>query len=186
MPILGENVAIIQDRKVLLTKRRDFEISSLPGGEVDAGGTFTQAAVREAREEVGLVVQLEWLVGIHTRPQWLSCGSHVAVFVAKIIGGELAIQPQEVLEARFFPIEELPREMLLGHRQQILDALQGVRGVVWTHESEWDFAPGLTREELYHLRDLSGLSSAEIYLHRIGNVLPGGDQLEVERKVDVY
>jgi ADP-ribose pyrophosphatase YjhB (NUDIX family) len=33
-PILGINVAIIQDGKVLLTKRRDFKVWCLPGGEV--------------------------------------------------------------------------------------------------------------------------------------------------------
>lgn len=80
MPVLGVNVAIIQDGKVLLTRRRDFEVWCLPGGEVDSGETLAQAAIREAREEVGLEVHLEQLVGVHTRPQWLSCGSHVVVF----------------------------------------------------------------------------------------------------------
>lgn len=186
MPILGVNIAILQDGKVLLTKRRDFEVWCLPGGEVDAGETLAQAAIREVREEVGLTVQLERLVGIHSRPQWLSQGSHVVVFAAKIIEGVLTVQPQEVLEARFFTKDELPSEMLLGHHQQILDALRGVCGAVWTHESEWNFTPGLTREELYHLRDQSGLSPAEFYLSRIGKVIPGSDHLEVEGKVDVY
>jgi len=181
MPILGVNIAIIQDGKVLLTKRRDFEVWCLPGGEVDAGETLAQAAIREACEEVGLTVQLERLVGIHSRPQWLSRGSHVVVFAAKIIEGLLTIQPQEVLEARFFSKDELPKEMLLGHQQQILDALQGVCGA-----SEWDFEPGLTRGELYHLRDRSGLSPADFYLRRVGKVVQGGDHLEVEGKVDVY
>src|SRR4030066_410646 len=110
MPVLGVNVAIIQDGKVLLTKRRDFEVWCLPGGEVDSGEPLAQAATREAREEVGLEVELERLVGIHTRPQWLSCGSHVVVFAARISGGELVIQPQEVMEARFFTRDELPNE----------------------------------------------------------------------------
>jgi ADP-ribose pyrophosphatase YjhB (NUDIX family) len=186
MPILGVNVAIIQERKVLLTKRADFEVWCLPGGEVDAGESLAQAARREALEEVGLSVQLERLVGIHSRPQWLATGGHVVVFAAKIVAGKLKIQPEEVLEARFFGRDELPREMLLGNRQQIEDALAGVGGAVWTHDSEWIFAPGVGREELYHLRDQSGLTPSEFYLQRVAKAIPGGHRLEVEGKVDVY
>ncbi len=131
-------------------------------------------------------MQFERLVGIHSRPQWLWRVSYVVVFAARIIAGVLTIQPEEVLEARFFSKDELPKEMLLGHRQQILDALQGVCGAVWVHESEWDFVPGLTREELYQLRDQSGLTPAEFYLHHVGKLISGGDHLEVEGKVDVY
>lgn len=186
MPIIGVNLAIIQDGKVLLTRRRDFEVWCLPGGEVGDGESLAQAALREAREEVGLTVQLERLIGVHSRPQWLSTGSHVVLFAAVIIGGELSIQPQEVLEARFFARDELPTELLLGHRQQILDALDGVRGAVWTHDSEWNLAPGLTRQELYQLRDQSGLTPAEFYLTVVAKAVPAGDHLEVDGKVDVY
>jgi ADP-ribose pyrophosphatase YjhB (NUDIX family) len=186
MPILGVNVAIIQGGKVLLTLRRDFEVWCLPGGEVDTGESLSQAAIREAQEEVGLIVRLERLVGIHSRPQWLSTGSHVAVFAATAIGGALALQPQEVLAARFFSPEELPEQMLLGHHQQVQDALHGVCGAVWAHESDWTFKPGITRQEIYLLRDASGLSPAEFYLQHVAKALPGGDRLEVEGKVDVY
>jgi len=186
MSILGVNVAIIQEGKVLLTKRRDFEVWCLPGGEVDDGESLAQAAIREAQEEVGLIIQLERLVGVHSRPQWLSTGSHVVLFAARIIGGELHIQPQEVLEARFFSRDELPAEMLLGHRQQIMDALGGVRGAAWRHDSEWKFHQGMTRLELYELRDRSGLPAAEFYLTQVAKAAPGGDHIEVQGKVDVY
>ncbi len=186
MPILGVNVAIIQEEKVLLTKRVDFEVWCLPGGEVEAGESLAQAAVREAREEVGLTVQLERLVGIHSRPQWLSVGGHIVVFAARIIGGELTIQPSEVLEARFFSRAELPKEMLLGHGQQIEDALDGVCGAIWTHDSQWKLPQGMTREDLYRLRDQSGLLPTEFYLTKVANTIPGGSHLEVEGKVDVY
>ena len=90
--------------------------------EVDDGESLAQAAIREALEEVGLHVRLERLVGIHSRPQWLSIGGHVAIFAASVISGELTLQPQEVLDARYFAADELPTQMLLGHQQQVLDA----------------------------------------------------------------
>jgi len=186
MPILGVNIAIVQEGKVLLTKRRDFEVWCLPGGEVDDGESLVQAAVREAQEEVGLLVELERLVGVHSRPQWLATGGHVVIFAAKIIGGDLRIQPQEVLEARFFSRDELPDELLLGHREQIEDTLNGVRGAVWTHNSEWDFPPGMSREELYSLRDRSGSSPSDFYLNHVAKAVPNGHLLEVPGKVDVY
>jgi ADP-ribose pyrophosphatase YjhB (NUDIX family) len=186
MPILGVNVAIIQEGKILLTRRVDFEVWCLPGGEVEDGESLAQAAVREAQEEVGYLVKLERLVGVHSRPQWLATGSHVVVFGAKIVGGELRIQPQEVAEARFFGRDELPNDLLLGHQQQIEDAFNGVCGAVWTHDSEWNFAPGIKRHELYRVRDQSGLSRAEFYLTQVAKAIQGGDHLEVEGKVDVY
>ncbi len=186
MPILGVNIAIIDAGKILLTRRQDFEVWCLPGGEVDDGESLVQAAIREAHEEVGLEVQLECLVGVHSRPQFLSRGAHVAVFAAKIFGGELAIQAQEVLEARFFARDELPADMLLGHKQKAIDALEGVCGAVWTHNSEWNFPPGMMRNELYKLRDQSNLSPAEFYLSQVGKAVSGGGQLEVPGKVDVY
>ena len=186
MPVLGVNVAIIRDGQVLLTRRQDFEVWCLPGGEVDPGESLVQAALREAREEVGYIVQLERLVGIHSRPQWLSVGGHIVVFSARIVGGELTVQPEEVLEARFFSASALPAQMLLGGRQMALDALNGVTGAVWTHDSEWRFEAGMTRAELYTQLEQSGLSPAEFYLSRVAKAIPGGDRLEVEGKVDVY
>ena len=186
MPILGVNVAIITEGKVLLTKRRDFEVWCLPGGEVDAGESLVQAALREAHEEVGYTVQLERLVGIHSRPQWLSVGGHIVVFAARITGGELNIQAAEVLEAHFFSAGELPGEMVLGGKQQALDALNGVTGAVWTHDSEWNFASGMTRTELYAQLEGSCLPPAEFYATRVAKPIPGGDRLEVKGKLDVY
>jgi ADP-ribose pyrophosphatase YjhB (NUDIX family) len=179
MPGIGVNTAILQDNRILLTLRPDWEVWCLPGGSVEAEESLAQAARRETREEVGLEVRLTRLVGLYSRNGWIHHGLHVAVFAAEITGGELVIQPEEVLEARWFTAEEVPEAMLYGHRQRALDALAGVSGAVWYHDSEWPFAPGLTRRELYNLCERSGLSSAEFYRQFVGKPGPGGSRLEV-------
>jgi ADP-ribose pyrophosphatase YjhB (NUDIX family) len=49
-PIFGVNLAIIQDEKFLLTRCSGFEILCMPGDEMEAGETQSQAAMREASE----------------------------------------------------------------------------------------------------------------------------------------
>lgn len=58
----------------------------------------------------------------------------------------------------FFGHEDLPRDLLLGQRQRILDAFVGVDGsVVRSEHAGWPFDQPMTRQELYQLRDQSGL-----------------------------
>ena len=179
MPGLGVNTAILREGRILLTLRPDFEVWCLPGGTVEPEESLAQAAVRETREEVGYEVRLTRLVGLYSRNGWIDHGLHVAVFAAEITGGELAIQAGEVLEARWFTADEVPEAMLLGHRQRALDALAGVSGAAWYHDSEWPFAPGLTRRELYEQCERSGLSRAEFYRQFVGKPGPGGSRREV-------
>ena len=64
MPGIATTVAVIQDKKILLTKRDDFEVWCLPGGGVEPGESLAQGAIREVHEETGLEVRLEELVGV--------------------------------------------------------------------------------------------------------------------------
>lgn len=179
MPGLGVNTAILRYGRILLTLRTDFEVWCLPGSTVEPDESLAQAAIREAREEIGFEVQLTRLVGIYSRNGWIVHGLHVVVFAAEITGGELAIQEDEVLEARWFTAHDLPEAMLLGHRQRALDALAGVSGAAWYHDSEWTFSPDLTRQELYALCERSGLSKAQFYQQFVGKPGKGGSRREV-------
>ena len=179
MPGLGVNTAVIYENRILLTLRTDWEVWCLTGGSVEVDESLAQAAIRETHEEVGYEVKLTRLVGLYSRNGWITQGLHVAVFAAEITGGELVIQPEEVLEARWFAADEVPDAMLLGHRQRALDALAGVSGAVWYHDSDWPFAPELSRQELYELRDRSGLSKAEYYRRFVGKPGAGGSKREV-------
>src|SRR5262245_51426716 len=124
MPVLGVTVAIIDGSQVLLTKREDFEVWCLPGGAVDEGESIAAAAIREAREETGLEIELTRLVGIYSRPKgWRS--AHLILFAAHAAGGALQPDPHEVVKVGYFGQDALPAPLLAGHRQQILDALGG-------------------------------------------------------------
>ena len=180
IPYLGVNIAILQDGNILLTRREDFEIWCLPGGGVDEGETLAEAALRETREETGLEVVLTRLVGIYSRPAWRTDSSHVVVFAATPHGGQLRPQPEEVLQLRFFAPQDIPAELVAGQRRRIQDALEGVCGAVWLQNIEWPFKPQITRQEIYELRDRSGLSRSQFYLQSFRNFGPENETLEVK------
>jgi len=59
----------IQGGIVLIERRNPPPGWALPGGFVDVGETVEAAAVREAREETGLDVQLTGLLGVYSDPK---------------------------------------------------------------------------------------------------------------------
>ncbi len=165
MPNFGVGIAMLTGDKVLLTKREDFEVWCLPGGSVEDGESLAQTARREAREETGLEIRIERLVGVYSNPKWSNGGSHEIVFAATPVGGALSPDPHEVIEAGWFGLNNLPEPILPWMVRQIRDALDGVGGsAAWRQEFASSFASGLSRKDLYRLRDESGLSRQEYYL----------------------
>jgi ADP-ribose pyrophosphatase YjhB (NUDIX family) len=159
---LAANVAIIEAGKVLLMQREDLEVWCLPGGEVDPGESLAQAAIREAREETGLEVELLRLTGVYSRTGGEVC-FHVASYAARPVGGFLAGQPGEVIDLAYWAPDALPEPMFWWHRQQIADAFAGVGGsAAWNMRVE-TAEPYGSRQELYARRDSSGLSRQGFY-----------------------
>jgi ADP-ribose pyrophosphatase YjhB (NUDIX family) len=117
MRTIGANVAVLQDGKVLLTRREDFQVWCLPGGHVEPGESLAQAAIREVLEETGLDVRLTRLVGLYSRPRWGEY--HIAVFAAESVGGSLHGQAGEVIDLAYFGRNGLPETLMVGHRQRI-------------------------------------------------------------------
>jgi ADP-ribose pyrophosphatase YjhB (NUDIX family) len=182
--MLGVTVAVIDEGRILLTKREDFEVWCLPGGGVDPGESVAQAAIREAREETGLEVRLTRLVGIYSRPLSRAGGMHLVLFAGIPVGGRLQPDPNEVVDASYFERETLPEPMLWGHRQQALDALRGLEGLAWSQNLVWPFDPNMTREELYTMRDQSGISRQSFYLRHFPRLGPKDAILEVGSEMD--
>ena len=177
---LGVNIAILQSDQVLLTKRADVEVWTLPGGGVETGESVAEAAIREAREETGLQVQLIRLVGIYYTPRWASGDAHGVLFAAIPVGGALQPQEGEVVELGYFGPQSLPEPLVWWQRQRIRDALDGVGGgAVWTQKPKWPFEQVKTRHEFYELMLQSGLSRQEFFLRHFSKPEPEPEDLEV-------
>ncbi len=161
---LAVNVAVIHAGKILLTQREDFETWILPSGGVEEGESIAQAAIRETKEETGLDVELTRLVGVYSRLGSWSLG-YMILFAAKPVGGEIKCQVGETIAVEWFDFDKLPNPLSAGHKRRIEDAISDVTGVAVLQEINLPALPEkITREELYELRDKSGLSRQDFYL----------------------
>src|ERR1022692_3874724 len=70
VPLVGVGAIIIEDSRVLLVKRAHPPLQSqwsIPGGVLEVGELVREAAIREAREETGLIVEPGDLLGVYDR-----------------------------------------------------------------------------------------------------------------------
>jgi len=69
-PFVGVGAVIIDAGRVVLVKRGHAPLKgewSIPGGVLEVGETLRQAAIREAKEETGLIVEPTELLGVYDR-----------------------------------------------------------------------------------------------------------------------
>lgn len=116
---IGVYAVIFNEGRVLLAHRRDIDWWNLPGGGMETGETVEEAMRREVREETGLEVEVEHLIGVYSKPQKQEV---VLTFRCRVTGGLLSTT-EESRECRFFPPEALPENTLPKHRQRVEDAL---------------------------------------------------------------
>ena len=129
--VAASNLIVNRDSLLLVreAKREAHGRYSLPAGKVEPGETIGEAAVREAREETGLTVEVLALVGIYHCPV-TSEGTAVVnhVFESRVADGVIA--PTEAHpEVRFVPFSEL-EELASAHRLRgthVLRALHALR-----------------------------------------------------------
>jgi ADP-ribose pyrophosphatase YjhB (NUDIX family) len=117
------------DGHVLLQRRSDNGLWGLPGGSVEIGESVSAAIVREVKEETGLVVEVERLVGVYSDPSFqvfrYTDGNVVhyinTLMTCRIVGGTLETC-EESLELRYFDPARLPEDMLRTHCIRVEDA----------------------------------------------------------------
>ena len=135
--------AIIFDAqsRVLLCHRRDMDAWNLPGGGVESGELPTEAVIREVKEETGLDVAIERLVGVYGKADK---DELVFAFVCRPVGGKLSTT-EESSACEYFKIGQLPPNTAPKQVERIHDALDPQAPPVFRRQS----APS-TREMLAH------------------------------------
>ena len=94
---------------------------AIPGGGVEVGETVEQAALRETKEETGLEVELDRILGVYSDPDRDPRGHTVSiVYHATPTGGELRADTDaaEAIKTRDF----LKFPLAFDHRQILEDA----------------------------------------------------------------
>lgn len=121
LPIFAAEAAVVQDGKILLIRRADIGGWAFPGGFVDPAESVADAAIREAREETGVEVEIVRLLGVYSRPRWRIAGVHHVAFLARPVGGTPTTSP-ETTAVEYFAPERLPPTLFPWYRPRIADA----------------------------------------------------------------
>jgi 8-oxo-dGTP diphosphatase len=132
-PRCAASAAIFRGREVLLIQRGKggplLGFWSLPGGHIEPGEPVRTAALREVREETGVVAELAGLLDVHDvirrdRPGQLTSHYLIAVFYGRWVSGEPA-PGDDAAAARFVPLDAV-------HALQTTDGTPGFIRRAWS------------------------------------------------------
>jgi 8-oxo-dGTP pyrophosphatase MutT (NUDIX family) len=125
---LGVHMLIAKDGKVLLLRRINARWGNgsyiIPAGHADGEEKASDAAIREAKEEVGVEIDPKDLEFIHAM-HYLSASESLNLFFKprKWKGEPKIMEPNKCDDMRWFPLDKLPENTL----PYIIAALRNVK-----------------------------------------------------------
>jgi 8-oxo-dGTP diphosphatase len=114
-PLIGVGAVIVRAGRALLIRRGQAPLVgewSLPGGVLECGESLREAAIREAKEETGLTVEVAEMLGVYERVIRSDDGRvryhYVMIdFLCRPVSGE-AKSGSDAAQVGWFCREELP------------------------------------------------------------------------------
>jgi len=116
--LVGSGVFLYKDNKLLLQRRKDNSRWAIHGGAVNIGENVEDAAKRELKEETGLIANKLELFGVFSGENMMytyANGDEVYIiavtYLCNDFSGELHPEADEVLELKWFDIDNLPKDI---------------------------------------------------------------------------
>ncbi|MCD8817650.1 NUDIX hydrolase [Mammaliicoccus sciuri] len=117
--LVGALVLIFnKDKQLLLQLRSDNESWGLPGGTMELGESFEEAATREVYEETNLEIQnLKFITNFSGKdyhmvyPNGDEAYTVTALFESEEYEGELSADIKETQNLKFFDLDKLPQNI---------------------------------------------------------------------------
>jgi len=121
-------VLLIKDGQTFLLRRQNTGwadgMLTVPSGHVDADETVPQAAIKEVREEAGVIVKEEDLEFLHVQYVY---DTYVNFYfkTEKWEGEPHVAEPHLASEAQWAPLDDLPADMIYHIKAMLLESMQG-------------------------------------------------------------
>ena len=115
-----------EDGEIVLIKRKNEPFKNfwaIPGGRLEGNETIEETAIREAKEETGIDIRLQQIIGVYSKPDRDSRGRYVSVaYIAVPIGGKLqaSSDAKEVIKTNDYSLIKLA----FDHNEIITDYLK--------------------------------------------------------------
>ena len=132
-------LVLIENNKILLQRRFNtgYEDGNygFVAGHVEEGESFTDAVIREIKEEIGVMLKLEDLRVIHVMHRKSISDERIDVFfMAKKWTGEIENkEPDKCDDLSWFDVNNLPDNIIPYVRQ----ALDGIKNRIFYSEHGW-------------------------------------------------
>ena len=122
---LGVRVAVFDAAGGVMLVRQSYSPGwILPGGGVEKGELLRYAATREILEEAGIVPEGPLVLhGIFSNEKKFP-GDFVVLYILRQFRREKWMADNEILEAKFFPADQLPDDLTHGSRRRLDEILK--------------------------------------------------------------
>ncbi|MFB6294396.1 MAG: NUDIX domain-containing protein [Candidatus Nanohaloarchaea archaeon] len=119
--------AIVEvDSRIVLVKRGQDPFRgmwALPGGHVEEGEQVRDTVRREAREETGLDVAIDEILGVYDEPGRDPRGPVISIVYVCSTEQEVLEADTDAADADWSPVDDLPDELAFDHTEILDDYL---------------------------------------------------------------